>query len=101
MKLQRRDFIKLGAMAAAMPANLAFGSGNTSTEDAAFADDATLLNVGVKKQLFFDNLLVESVQDVTREFHQPRKEAQNPLLVKDKPWEHIVYARTSSDRVLR
>ena len=57
MKLQRRDFLKMGALAAAMPKSLAFGSGNTSTDDAAFADDATLLNVGVKKQLFFDNLL--------------------------------------------
>jgi hypothetical protein len=101
MKLQRRDFLKMGALAAAMPKSLAFGSGNTSTDDAAFADDATLLNVGVKKQLFFDNLLIESVQDVTREFHQPRKVAENPLLVKDKPWEHILYARTSSSRVIR
>ena len=101
MKLQRRDFLKMGALAAAMPKGLAFGSGNTSTDDAAFADDATLLNVGVKKQLFFDNLLIESVQDVTREFHQPRKVAENPLLVKDKPWEHILYARTSSSRVIR
>jgi hypothetical protein len=84
-----------------MPKALAFASSEASSDDAAFADDATLLNVGLKKQLFFDNLLVESVQDVTREFHQPRKSAENPLLVKDRPWEHIIYARTSSDRVLR
>ena len=64
-------------------------------------DDATLLNLGLKKQLFFDDLLIESVQDITREFHQPRKYEGNPLIVKDKPWEHVLYFRTSTYRVLQ
>jgi predicted GH43/DUF377 family glycosyl hydrolase len=100
MKLERRNFIKLGALLA-VPGLPALNALGTSTDDAAYADDATLLNVDVKKQLFFDNLLIESVQDVNREFHQPRKDERNPLIVKDKPWEHVVYIRTSSGRVLR
>src|SRR5262245_49439590 len=61
MKLGRRGFLKSAALLTV-----------TGTPVAGFADsctdDATLLNVGLKKQLLFDNLLVESVQDVTREF---------------------------------
>jgi hypothetical protein len=64
-------------------------------------DDATLLNLGLKKQLFFDDLLIESVQDITREFHQPRKYEGNPLIVKDKPWEHVLLFLTSCYCVLQ
>ena len=70
MKLERRSFIKLAGLLA-VPAMPALGFGGSSTDDAAFADDTTLLNPGLKKQLFFDDLLIESVQDITREFHQP------------------------------
>jgi hypothetical protein len=59
------------------------------------------MNLGLKKQLFFDDLLIESVEGITREFHQPYKYEGNPLIVKDKPWEHVVYFRTASYRVLR
>ena len=54
-----------------------------------------------QKQLFFDDLLIESVQDITREFHQPRKDEANPLIVKDKPWEHVVQFRSSGYTILR
>src|ERR1700744_398225 len=89
LKLERRSFIKLAGLLA-VPAMPALGLGGKSSDDAAWTDDATLLNLGLKKQLFFDNLLIESVQDITREFHQPRKSGSNPLIVKDKPWEHVV-----------
>src|SRR4029077_15122400 len=94
MSIRRRDFLKSAALLAAAGIPAA-GFGGTCT------DDATLLNLGLKKQLFFDNLLVESVQDITREFHQPRKVDENPLIVKDKPWEHVLLVRTSSYRVLQ
>src|SRR3989442_1984263 len=94
MYLGRRDFLKSAALLT-VPGMPAAGFAATCT------DDATLLNLGLKKQLFFDNLLVESVQDITREFHQSRKYEGNPLIVKDKPWEHVLYFRTSTYRVLQ
>jgi hypothetical protein len=94
MSMKRRDFLKSAALLA-FPAMPTVGFAGTCT------DDATLLNLGLKKQLFFDNLLVESVQDITREFHQPRKYEGNPLIVKDKPWEHVLLFRTSAYRVLQ
>src|SRR3989442_11531565 len=94
MYLGRRDFLK-SAVLLTVPGMPPTGFAATCT------DDATLLNLGLKKQLFFDNLLVESVQDITREFHQPRKYEGNPLIVKDKPWEHVLYFRTSAYCVLQ
>ena len=94
MYIRRRSFLKSAALLAA-PGIPAIGFGGTCT------DDATLLNLGLEKQLFFDNLLVESVQDITREFHQPRRVEENPLIAKDKPWEHVLLVRTSSYRVLQ
>jgi hypothetical protein len=100
MRLERRSFIKSAALLA-VPGIPAMGFGSASPDDAAYSDDATLLNLGLRKQLFFDDLLVESVQDITREFHQPQKVQENPLISKDKPWEHVLLVRTSSYRVLR
>ena len=100
MKLERRGFIKSAALLA-VPGIPTLGFGGDSTDDASTADDATLLNLGLKTHLFFDDLLVESVQDITREFHQPKKVQGNPLISKDKPWEHVLLVRTSSYRVLR
>src|SRR5882724_5477167 len=95
MSIRRRDFLKSAAALLAVPGVPAAGFAGTCT------DDATLLNLGLKKQLFFDDLLIESVQDITREFHQPRKYEGNPLIVKDKPWEHVIQFRTSGYTVLR
>jgi hypothetical protein len=72
MKLERRSFIK-SATLLAIPGIPTLGLGGGSTDDASYNDDATLLNFGLKKQLFFDDLLIESVQDITREFHQPKR----------------------------
>ena len=93
MNIARRNFVKSAALLAVAGVPT-FGSGETCT------DDATLLSLGLKKQLFFDNLLVESVQDITRQFHPPQKYEGNPLIVKDKPWERELYFRTASYRVL-
>jgi len=43
-----------------------------------------------ERHLFFDNLSIEMVQDVTRVMHSPEKMGL-ALIHKDKPWEHIPY----------
>ena len=53
--------------------------------------DTTELVIGEAPQYFFDDGIVESVQNVTRTIHRPVKAAENPLLVKDRPWEHVPY----------
>jgi hypothetical protein len=62
--------------------------------------DASWLIVGNRKQTLFDETLLEMVQDVTRRWHQPVKIDANPVITKDRPWEHVLLNRTSSYRVL-
>ena len=45
------------------------------------------IRVGRAKQLFVDDAVIESTQDVERTLHAVRKHPQNPLIVPDKPWE--------------
>ncbi len=52
--------------------------------------DATRLYIGERKQFFFDSLVVESVQNVTRKAHRPVKR-ETPLIQADRPWEHVTY----------
>ena len=48
-----------------------------------------VINVADRKQLFLDDLfLVESSRGIRRVFHQPVKDARNPVFVPDRPWEH-------------
>ena len=94
MSIRRRDFLKSAALLA-VPGIPWVGFADTCT------DDSSLMNVGDQRQLFFDDLLIESVQDITREIHQPYKYEGNPLIVKDKPWEHVVQFRSSGYTVLR
>ena len=63
--------------------------------------DSTLLNIATEKQLFVDDLLVESVEDICRTWHDPQKVSQNPLVVKDQPWEHIPYFSCNTYQVIR
>lgn len=53
--------------------------------------DSTMLQIGSGKQLFFDNVLLQSVQDVKRTIHTPEKVDVNPLIVSDQPWEAVTY----------
>ena len=62
--------------------------------------DATMLLIGPSTQYFFDNLIVEQVQDVTRTFHSPVKEP-GPLLERDRPWEHVPYFTVNGWSVIR
>jgi len=48
-------------------------------------------NIHGAKQLFFDNNIIEMVQDVTRVFHSPQRVSDEPLIQADQPWEHITY----------
>ncbi len=52
--------------------------------------DTTMLMVGKVPQYFFDNLLIEQLQDVTKTVHSPEKHP-GPIVVKDKPYENHLY----------
>ena len=51
-------------------------------------------------QLFIDDWLIESLEGVRRQLNQPVKHKQNPVMVKDKPWERGApgYATVHYDR---
>ena len=63
--------------------------------------DPTMLNIGREKQIFIDDLVIESVENISRTWHQPVKTEENPLLVKDKPWEHMTYFSCNTWHVVR
>ena len=48
-------------------------------------------HIGNDEQLFVDNHLIDSVQCVTRQVVQPTKSEANPLILKDKPWETMLF----------
>ena len=52
--------------------------------------DSTQLAIGQQPQYFFDDLLIETVENVRRTFHSPEKVGTEPVLRKDKPWEHLL-----------
>ena len=45
------------------------------------------IDIGTRRQLFFDNHIIEMVQTMTRRMHLPVKHESNPLIRKDRPWE--------------
>lgn len=61
--------------------------------------DSAMLHIGSTKQYFIDNLIIESVQNIARKVHRPERSGNGPVLVKDKPWEHVTYFTVSSWRV--
>ena len=63
--------------------------------------DPTMLNIGKEKQIFVDDLVIESVENICRTWHQPVKTKENPVLVKDKPWEHVTYFSCNTWQVIR
>ena len=56
---------------------------------------------GSPVQFFLDDLLIETVHEVTRRFHQPVKSGRNPVISTDKPWESIAYFLCNTWKVLR
>ncbi len=53
--------------------------------------DSSMLNISQEKQYFFDDLVIESVENVCRTWHRPAPTADSPVICKDRPWEHITY----------
>ena len=62
--------------------------------------NSTMLHIGKVAQYFFDNAVIEQVQDLTRVVHSPEKQA-GPLVTKDRPWEHIPYFTCNTWNVIR
>ena len=46
-----------------------------------------LLDVGTKKQLFIDDLVIDETRGVTRNLNQPAKYVGNPVMIPLYPWE--------------
>jgi predicted GH43/DUF377 family glycosyl hydrolase len=63
--------------------------------------DAAMLDIGREKQVFVDDLIIESVEHVCRTWHQPVRSSANPVLFRDKPWENITYFTFNSSQVIR
>ena len=63
--------------------------------------DSTALGITDTPQLFLDNLIVEASYELTKTTHMPRKDPANPLITKDRPWEHTPYLTCSNHVVLR
>lgn len=63
--------------------------------------DSTWLQIGSRRQFFFDDLMLEQVQDVTRRHHRPRKVAPEPLIRSDRPWEHVTLFACNGWNVIR
>ncbi len=81
-------------------AGVALGLG-TASHATAQAPDSTMLHIGTAKQFFFDDVMVESAQNLTRKVHRPVRDRREPVIRKDRPWEHVTYFTFSSWRVLR
>ena len=62
--------------------------------------DSTSLIVDEVRQYFFDNLVIEQVQDVTKTIHSPVK-GSGPVLKRDRPWERGLYFAVNGWSVLR
>ena len=58
--------------------------------------DSTWLHIGGRRQFFFDDLMLEQAQDVTRRYYQPERVTDQPLIQSDRPWEHITYFSTNT-----
>ena len=63
--------------------------------------DATMLDIGSDKQIFVDDLIIESAENVCRSWHQPVRASDSPVIKEDKPWEHIVYFTFNGSQVIR
>ncbi len=63
--------------------------------------DSVYLRVGNRRQFFFDDLLLEQTQNLTRRFHSPQPAGDRPVLSKDRPWEHVLYFSCNTWNVIR
>lgn len=86
MRVRRRDVLRLAATVA--------GTGLTARAepDSPLTTPATtpfpgIVEIGGKKQLFFDDLLIASRTRTSKLMGQPDKYPENPVLRPDRPWE--------------
>ncbi|NQU10735.1 hypothetical protein HQ590_08095 [bacterium] len=63
--------------------------------------DASMLSIRSIRQHFFDDLLIESVENVERVVHRPTRDPASPVLKADRPWEHVLECTVSAVSVLR
>ncbi len=63
--------------------------------------DATSLVIGHAPQYFFDDGIIESVENIKRTVHKPVKFEGNPLITRDRPWEHFVYFGSADHAIWR
>jgi len=63
--------------------------------------DASMLSIGSVRQHFFDDLLIESVENVERVVHTPERSLEEPVLKADRPWEHVLECTVSAVSILR
>jgi hypothetical protein len=62
--------------------------------------DPVMLRIFNEKQLFLDDLLIESAENVARVWHQPVKYGDNPVLKTDKPWEGVLELTVNGFQIL-
>jgi len=62
--------------------------------------DGTMLHIGQVPQFFFDNVLIEQIQDLTLTIHRPRKDP-GPIVKRDRPWEKNLYFTVNGWSVVR
>ena len=63
--------------------------------------DSMHLFVKETVQTFIDNVVIESVQNITRRWHSPERRGESPIISKDRPWERVTYFTYSNYCVLR
>lgn len=49
-----------------------------------------VVDIGNRKQLFIDRYLIESLENVRQVLMKPVKHQGNPVIMPDRPWEHIL-----------
>lgn len=63
--------------------------------------DPSMLNIGCNKQLLIDDLVIESVENVRRTWHCPQVIDEEPVIRRDRPWEHKLDLSCNTFQVLR
>ena len=63
--------------------------------------DASFLQIGSRRQFFFDDLVIDTVQDLARRYYSPERRGVEPVLQKDKPWEKLLYFTCNTWNVIR
>jgi hypothetical protein len=63
--------------------------------------DSGQLAIGGTVHTFLDNVVIESVQNVTRRWHSPVRKTDQPVIRNDRDSEHILYSTYSNHCVLK